>query len=82
MPLPSPFHSISRHSLSASLVPTDSPKRSGKLNKTQVGLKENMWVSVDEVPSVHMLTSVKNGSPIKRGFLCNLLSFLSLSHSA
>lgn len=58
MPLPSPFHSVSRHSLSASLVPTDSPKRSGKLNKTQVGLKENMWVSVDEVPSVHMLTSV------------------------
>lgn len=35
-----------RHSFSASLVPTDSPKRSGKLNKTQVGLKESVWVSV------------------------------------
>lgn len=29
---------VSRHSFSASLVPADSPKRSGKLNKTQVGL--------------------------------------------
>lgn len=29
--------SLSRHSISASLVPTDSPKRFGKLHKTQVG---------------------------------------------
>lgn len=32
-----PSSSLSRHSVSASLVPTDSPKRSGQLHQTQVG---------------------------------------------